>query len=201
MYRQHVPAISEAMRDSPEGFVRGCMFAILSIRQPVTAVPDQMAVLFGEAEATRDTEPLFGSKWQAWAYLSDPGNAARMWEDVCAKLFTRKGARAGLLRLLEVPGLGIVKAGFILQMLGHDVACLDTRNVKREGRNPRAFRTDGRKPAALVRKVDLYLNETYGHAERYWDQWCTEVAGYYDMTPEAVSALHLSVISATHVPF
>lgn len=201
MYAEHVPAISQAMRETPDQFVRGCMFAILSIRQPVTAVPDQMAVLFDGAEADREG-PLFGHKWSAWAFLSDPVKAAQLWRDLldCDEA-NKAGAHRGLMALLRVPGLGIVKAGFILQLMGFNVACLDTRNVKREKRNPRAFRTDGKTAAQLEPKVKKYLAVTYGKAAFYWDQWCKDVAKVYDMTAEEVSALHLSIVPTNHVPF
>jgi hypothetical protein len=40
MYRDHVPLINAAMRASPDNFVRGVMFAVLSARQPFTSVWD-----------------------------------------------------------------------------------------------------------------------------------------------------------------
>lgn len=198
MYAEHVPAINAAMRASFPTFLRGCMFAICSIRQPVTAVPDQL----GELDDYRESAPcLFGHKVGAYLYLSDATTGPALWRDVCALPLTRAGAEAGLMRLLDVPGLGIVKGAFILQFLGHNVGCLDTRNIKREKRNPRAFRTDGKPPAALRPKVKKYLVSTYGKASKYWDHWCEDVATVYDMTPEAVSALHMSIVPDSFVPF
>lgn len=106
-----------------------------------------------------------------------------------------------MMAMLEVPGLGIVKSAFVLQLMGFDVACLDSRNIKREGRNPRAFRTDGNDPHMLRPKVARYLDETYGKAETYWDAWCRDVAEAYHLTPEAVSELHLSIVPNNYVPF
>jgi len=207
MYRDHMPIIRDAMREDLEIFRRGVMFAVCSIRQPTTNVPDQLARLFDGAEGEN---PLFGHKFKAWEYIADNSRAALLWKklNLFASLsygpmgYPRVGAtEAAMLAILEVPGLGIVKSAFVLQLMGFDVACLDSRNVKREGRHPRAFRTDGKGVDQLRRQVSAYLDETYGKAEQYWDAWCRDVAGSYDgYTPEAVSELHLSIVPNGYVP-
>jgi hypothetical protein len=106
--------------------------------------------------------------------------------------------------LCRVPGLGIVKAGFALQLMGYDVACLDTRNIKREGRNPRAFRSDGeaRKAGpAFKKKIARYLSEVEGRAQEYWDAWCQDVASDIGITAAEVSGLHLAIIPDNYIPF
>jgi len=191
MYKQHVPAISAAMHDSPELFMRGVLFAVCSIRQPVTAVPEQL-----EQVDKGDLEPLFGHKLLAYHYLLD--HSVELWRDVRASV--TNGNRIAV--LCRTPGLGIVKSAFALQCMGYDLACLDTRNVKREGRHPRAFRTDGHKTGlAFIRKIDRYCRETEGKAEYYWDTWCEQMAGVYRMEPDAVSALHLAIVPDNFVPF
>lgn len=197
MYSNHMPAIRDAMRADFTVFQRGAVFAVCSIRQPTINVPDQLAVLFDGAEGEN---PLFGHKHEAWAFIQGP-DAATLWRDVLSRPMTRAGAQAAIVDLLRVPGLGIVKAGFVAQLMGFDVACLDSRNVTREGRNPRAFRTDGRAPEALRPKVLAYVAETYGKARRYWDVWCRDVAAAYDRTPEEVSALHMAIVPNNFVPF
>lgn len=190
-YARHNPTIAAAMQESPALFLRGVLFAICSIRQPIKAVPDQL-----DAVMSGDLSPLFGHKLEAHAYLLD--HAAELWNDV-------RNSRTNANRiavLCRVPGLGIVKAAFVLQLMGYDVACLDSRNVKREGRNPRAFASNGRKTTvAFACKIDRYLGEVEGKAREYWDAWCEDVAGAYKMTPEAVSALHLAIVPDNFVPF
>lgn len=188
MYRNHVPPINATMRGSVDGFKRGCMFAILSIRQPITVVPDQLAAI-----VSGDLSPLFGHKVNAYSYLEEHG--AALHRDVCALKCPLKAIE----RLLDVPGLGIVKAAFICQFLGFNVACLDTRNVKREGRNPRAFRTDGKSPDKLRKKVAAYVAETRGKARFYWDAWCKDVAVVYKLTAEEISELHLAICAGPQV--
>ncbi len=207
MYKDHMPIIRDAMRADVQVFQRGVMFAVCSIRQPTVNVPDQLGILFDGDEGEN---PLFGHKFKAWEYISDNSRVALLWKKL--NLFavlnrfdgvtpTRGATEAAMLCMLEVPGLGIVKSAFVLQLMGFDVACLDSRNVTREGRQPRAFRTDGRNAASLRPKVSLYLDETYGKAAHYWDAWCADVAEAYHLTAEEVSALHLSIVPNNYVPF
>lgn len=186
MYAEHMPVIRDFMRASPENFRRGVIFVVLSIRQPITFVPDAMIECEDRGISARC---IWGHKIDAFEFLADPVKLNNLWSQVCA---TQDSATA-IEALLHVPGLGIVKAAFVCQLMGFDVACLDSRNVKREKRNPRAFRTDGKAPAKLRAKIKRYLAETQGKAQYYWDAWCEDVAERYGMTPEEISALHLCI--------
>jgi hypothetical protein len=201
LYKDHVPVIRDAMRADLDVFRRGCMFAVCSIRQPTINVPDQLGILFDNEEGEN---PLFGHKFGAFDYIMSPKGAA-LWRELTTLHYTARGAKAGcefaIGLLLDVPGLGIVKAAFIAQLMGFDVACLDARNVTREGRNPRAYRTDGKTARQLAPKVRAYVAETFGKAEFYWNAWCQDVAAAYGRTPEEISALHLAIVPANYVPF
>lgn len=189
MYAEHMPVIRDFMRASPENFRRGVIFVVLSIRQPITFVPDAMADVETNGIGSR---AIWGHKLDAFEYLADDARLEYLYAKVMH--FAAHNATADAIEaLLEVPGLGIVKAAFVAQLMGFDVACLDSRNVKREKRNPRAFRTDGKPPHKLRHKIKRYLAETHGKAEDYWNAWCEDVARVYDMTPEEISALHLCI--------
>jgi hypothetical protein len=186
MYADHVPVIAGAMRADVGTFKRGVMFAILSARVPFHRVPDQCSEL---KKRGRDAACLWNWKFDAYCYLED--HAADLHSAACGT----NDAGGCIRALCQIPGLGIVKGAFVAQMLGHDVACLDARNIAREGRNPRAFRTDGVKTgAAFSAKVDRYLAETYGRAAELWDTWCNEVGPDYGMTAQQASELHLTSI-------
>lgn len=202
MYRQHMPIIRDAMRADLEVFRRGCMFAVCSIRQPTINVPDQLGILFDGDEGEN---PLFGHKFMTYDYLLSSKGAA-LWREISGPLlYAGAGSKSQcefvISRLLDVPGLGIVKAAFIAQLMGFDVACLDARNVAREDRNPRAYRTDGKNARQLAPKVRAYVAETFGKAEHYWDAWCEDVALAYDRTPEEISELHLAIVPRNYIPF
>jgi len=81
--------------------------------------------------------------------------------------------------------------------MGHDIGCLDTRNISRLGLNPREWRTDGadrKLTAAFKRKIGRYVDATSGRAEELWDDWCMDVAGVYKVTAEEISRDHLVII-------
>jgi hypothetical protein len=191
MYAEHNPVIANGMREETAIFMRGVIFTICSIRQPFTSVPDQL-----EAVDRGDLSPLFGHKLDAHAYLID--NADAMRQSILAA--ANNGERLEI--LLRVPGIGLVKGAFVLQLMGYDVACLDSRNIKREGRNPEAFRSrKARTRGWWQKKIAAYLKETEGHARFYWDRWCEDVAHTYKLTAEEVSAMHLAIVPDTYVPF
>ena len=191
MYDAHNPLIAAAMRECPDTFARGILFAVCSMRQAIVNVPDQL-----EQIDQGDMEPLFGFKLNAWQYAFD--HRAELHSAVLAA--PDNATRIDV--LCRVPGLGIVKAAFVLQLMGFDVGCLDSRNVKREGRNPRAFRTDGKKTGpAFHRKIARYLAETEGKSRYYWDTWCCDVAERYGKTPVEISALHLAIVPDNYIPF
>lgn len=188
MYAEHVPQIAAAMRADQSTFCRGVMFAILSARVQFPRVPDQCKELTARKASAAC---LWGWKFDAYAFMTE--HAATLYGGVAPENDTA----LALWRLTRIPGMGIVKGAFVLQMLGHDIACLDVRNIVKDGRAPRAYRSDGEESKAgkaFVRKIIRYVADTQGKAQFYWDRWCTEVAADYASTPERISELHLTSI-------
>lgn len=188
MYCDHNPVIAHGMRGDPETFIRGALFAVLSIRQPIIFVPEQLSEVSREG---RNAQSLFGFKRDAFDYLQEHGTA--LWNAVSGAAVPRDAVQA----VMDVPGLGIVKSAFVAQLAGHNVACLDSRNLKRLGMDRRQWRTDG-KPArspSLQRKLDAYLGLVEGKAREFWDDWCADVAPRWKMTAQEISALHLTIVN------
>jgi hypothetical protein len=182
------------MAGSDDVFVRGALFAVLSIRQPVRNVPAMLEDV--ERERSRSIY-LFGHKHLAYEYLIL--NGGRLRETVCGGHATTFKA---LKALCQTPGLGIVKAGFVAQLAGHDVACLDSRNAQREGRDyGKEFRSGKYQGPAFERRLERYLSETGGRAAEYWDAWCTYVAPDHKLTPQEVSGLHMAIVPDDFMPF
>lgn len=183
MYADHVPVISDYARNEAQGFFRVAMFAVCSIRQPIVQVPSQLRDVMDRGGLS---SALFGHKRPAFYHLE------RHKTDMLRRILAASNNFDRIMIVAETPGIGIVKAGFVLQLMGYDVACLDSRNVKREGRNPHAFATYGKPPTK--NKVTQYLAETEGRAQEYWDLWCEDVAQSRGSTAQEVSALHLAVL-------
>lgn len=84
-----------------------------------------------------------------------------------------------ILLFMKVPNLGMVKASFVAQQLGFDVACLDTHNLKRLGMKDNftkvpAGMTDAGKRKKIRTYVELCQKEG---SEYWWNTWCDYVAG------------------------
>lgn len=188
MYKKDCGVIANAMNTNVRIFERGVMFALLSARTQFTRVPDQMKELKAKGA---DANCLWGWKFGAYQFMQE--NAATVYGNVVYP----KGLplRDRLARVCAIPGMGIVKGAFVLQLLGYDVACLDARNIIRDGRETREFRTDGIKSGkAFMRKIDRYLAEVEGKAEHYWNAWCEDVGKVYGETADNISWLHVRAI-------
>ena len=188
MYRDDVPIIAAAARADLRVFKNCVMFALLSARVQFNRVPGQAEEVAAKGDKAR---ALWGWKIEAYKYLEEHANL--LWQEACGAPNAEHCIRC----LCRIPGLGIVKAAFVAQMLGFDTACFDTRNIAREGRNPRAYRTDGearKRAPAFVAKVQRYCLETRGRAEELWDTWCAEVGPDYGMTAAQCSRLHVDCI-------
>lgn len=139
------------------------------------------------------------------------GDGFRYWERHENSLFKRLKAavKAGdvmdaMDTLTEVPGLGLAKSGFLCQMLGLDVACLDSHNLARLGLPATSYKlAKGIKHDLKMRKIADYVDYTRksGGAEYWWNTWCAYVAGNSANktlpNADAVSAYHWTAITQT----
>ena len=186
MYREHVPQIAAAMREDPRIFERGVMFAVLSARTKFVRAEEQMRDL---EDNGRGAASLWGWKFDSYDYLSEHAGALWLAARDCRDPV---GAIAGL---CKIPGLGIVKAGFVCQLMGFDVGCLDTRNIERLGLNPEAYASQGaayKARPSFRRKIESYVAETGGRAEELWDGWCAYMAK--GVSADEISRRHLAII-------
>lgn len=190
MYAEHVPIINAGMRHSPEIFARGVTFAFLSMRTQFVRLNEQMAQVDAVGHSA---QALWGHKRGAYLHLRKHCHALFHSVSACSNPVD------GILLLCSIPGLGIVKSAFVLQMMGHDIGCLDTRNNARLGIHPREYRTDGVKTGpAFKRKVERYVTTTDGQAQSLWDAWCEDVAGVYKTTAEDISRDHLIIVPSRY---
>lgn len=186
MYAEHVPTIAAAMRNDADVFARGCTFVVLTIQQMIVTVPEAVADVDANGLQSRF---LFGHKRDAFAYIQE--HKAELLRDVLA---CGDDTASAIRVLMHIPGLGIVKSAFVLQLMGFDIACLDTRNIQREGRNPNAYRSMKKSRVFWTKRVAAYVADTGGRAREYWDLWCQDVATAYKRTADAISRIHLDCI-------
>ena len=168
------------------------LVVLLSIQQPWHSVGMQFADVQQHGAASRF---LWGNKAKAWAHLAAHG------ERLAMAIAGETDHSANVLTLLEVPGLGIVKASFLLQMLTGEGACLDLHNLDRLGLSRDAFKTPKTLKVETIRaRIATYRAtwEAQGTSAMWWNTWCAHVATVYPKhfaDADAVSALHAIAIT------
>lgn len=150
MYKEHVPLIKE-YAGSPSGLLDVVTFVLLTIRTPFYRVKGDMNdVRLTGAQSTA----LWGFKRSGYSYTKEHLEALHR--------ASQSDTEQALNEFLKVPGLGLAKAGFTLQCLGHDIACLDTHNIKRFGID-----------TTIIKKKDGYLQVCKMQTtEQWWNSWC-----------------------------
>jgi hypothetical protein len=117
---------------------------------------------------------------------------------------TIDGAQAIVDLFMRIPSIGMVKAGFIGQMLGFQVACLDRHNVRALGLSESALRINKKASQEVrLKKIREYVKLCRRKGSEYWwDTWCNFVADRGGMnkslpTGDAVSRYHVDAVVMT----
>lgn len=179
MFDTHNPVINEYMQSNYKNMVDGIMFVVLSVKAPFHTMQKQMADYRVNGV---NSKYVWGFKRQTLEYLQENGKDLY---DELMDLKDRKFGRYGvserdkkmMLVLTDVPGLGVVKAGFVMQMMFGRVGCIDVHNQRRlYSINPKDLvfvknATDRTK----LQKIETYVNICKGNnsTRRLWDHWCT----------------------------
>lgn len=186
---------------SPENLATVLTFVLLTIRWPLVRVPEAMASVRQDGEAS---QALFG--WKARAYREvwqrrawHHHQLSEIWD---LRSDDSRGGRDALAYLTHLHGFGLAKAGFAVQCLFGASACLDTHNLERFGYGPRAFQVhwrDNIRPATRRKHVARYSRavDKLGGPASLWDGWCHYVADREPDTYQSadrVSALHCEAI-------
>jgi hypothetical protein len=174
MYDRDMPLMKAHALASPSGLVDVVAFVLCTIQQPLQSVGRQMADIRANGASSKY---LFGSKRGGYEYAvahADVLHAA------IVKAVEVRDTIGAIDVLSNIPGLGIVKASFVAQIVGLEVACLDGHNLKRLGLAEATFKLSKTvKPDTKRKKIAHYVKacaET-GGARFWWNSWCEYVAG------------------------
>ena len=105
-----------------------------------------------------------------------------------------------MVALMDIPNIGLAKAGFILQMCIGKVGCIDCHNQNMFGIDKKDLTVPKRaKLAEKLRKSHDYINmcEKLGGTEYLWNNWCKFIAGKYPNkfdNAHAVSKVHVDAV-------
>lgn len=191
MYAEHCrDGIAADYRSrSGEDRYRSWRAIVMLARASVRTRSDGLA---GHLRALNDNRGWTRQRQQTYIHLVTPAGRVTFERfEACRLINDRAGA---LLALTEIPGIGLVKAGFIAQMCGMDTGCWDSRN---QARLPEAAKIVAAltQPTRDTAAQYVALCDQYGHAAGMWDDWCRAIAlpgsrQRWD-SPDAVSAAHM----------
>ena len=186
MYKRDCTAIAEHACKSPKGLIDVIEFTLCTIQAGLSTVKQQ-----------REDIALEGYKskflWGKLMHIRQRGT-----EDFDAIV-------DGIMLLMKVPNLGMVKASFVMQMLGFNVACIDSHNLTRLGLSASAVKVgDKLKTETKYKKVREYVIMTQLEGSEYWwNTWCEYVAGNRANkmldTGDVVSKYHVDCVIMTNL--
>ena len=196
MYDRDMPLMRAHALASPKGLTDVVAFVLCTIRQPLQSVRQQMTDIRANGA---ESKYLFGAKRAGYEYTVEH---AAVLHAAVVKAVEVNDTIGAVDVLSNVPGLGIVKASFVAQICGLEVACLDSHNLVRLGLPETAFKLAKTVlPVTKRKKIAAYVAAcgSTGGARYWWDTWCDYVAGNKAnrslTSGDAVSAYHVHCLA------
>lgn len=204
MYQRDCTEIVQHALQSPDGLYDVIEFTLCTINMPLSRVIEQ-----------RKSIKLHGimSKWVSSTKAQGITYAQEHKVELHTLMIniretagcdTIDGAQAVVDLFMRIPSIGMVKAGFIGQMLGFQVACLDRHNVRALGLSESALRINKKASQEVrLKKIREYVKLCRRKGSEYWwDTWCNFVADRGGMnktlpTGDAVSRYHVDAVVMT----
>lgn len=193
MYQRDCIAISNHAQSHAQGLLDVMAFTFCTIQTPLKRCYDQMQDIRANGA---DAVALWGAKRDGYKYAVT--NLQHLHANMLLHL-DNGDAVGAMLTMLNVPCLGLVKAGFVCQMFGFDVSCLDTHNLKALGLDVKDVKLDAKLSLdKRINKVQSYIKLTResGGAEYWWNKWCDFVAAKGGLNKGLDSG---DIVSAYHV--
>lgn len=203
MFAEHQPIISEYGRANPEHWAHVATFVMLTARVPLARVGADLIDVQDARNEQDVASILFG--WKASAFGFVHAHKGKLHTD-CEHILAASTQPADALLnyvVRSMPGFGLVKGGFLLQLLYGLSGCLDTHNLRRFNVPRSAVRADTIKRTTSQTLVDKKIrayNRTItklGGTEALWNEWChylAETQPKLYRSAEYVSALHVSAL-------
>lgn len=181
MFDEHQKEIARFAQFDADNMARVITFVYATVQQSLHMTPMIMGAI---DEQGVDSEYLWGWKKDAYAFIEE--NKADVYRvamaiyggyadpDICQHELLKYFA--------SLPGLGLVKGGFVIQLCFGLSGCLDTHNIKRFGLKGNTFnanRFKGAKTEATRNRVVRHyhaLIKKSGGTRALWDRWCEHVA-------------------------
>lgn len=195
MYNRDAKKIAKFALRNPDNLVRVATFVLTTIQAGLATTHNQMLDIDKHGA---DSKYLWNNKRDGYLYLQEHKQVLF----AAVKAAVKDNDAVGAIDVLtNVPSLGIVKAAFVAQMVGLDVACIDSHNCDRLGLPRTALRFSKKvKPDIKRKKIADYVQFTQqtGGSEYWWNSWCEYVAGNRANksldTGDKVSKFHVTAV-------
>lgn len=193
IYNTDIQQCNAFAQGSAANLKRSALFVLATIQQQLETTP----VIVSDFELLGTASRFsWGMKTAGIQYLEK--HIAELYRQAIAV----KNDPAELLRVfLDVPGFGLVKAGFLCQLFSNVAGCIDVHNIKLYDIPLSALRYGYKLKEATKtekRKQYIALCHGLGGSAALWSRWCDYVAALRPNNWEngaAVSEFHFDVIS------
>ena len=199
--RADIDTIAAACAADYATFKRAALVCMLSARRPFDIVGQVVSSVETEGKASRWPS---AAQWRGIDWL-DSGKGQALWALLCHNDPVRRDAKGALALATQCPALGLAKGGFLCQMVGIDVGCLDTHNIDKYAISRDAIRLRKEGAAATkARAIGAYVDlcQRLGGSAYLWGAWCEYVADLYPdvySSGRDVSARHIAYVDG--IPF
>jgi hypothetical protein len=202
MYNLHNPKVRKYAQTSPKHLEWVLAFVFSTIRVQTSRLPIMMKEY---RKRGLNSSWIWGNKVAGLNYVRKNRTDlyTRMMQIIRSN---KKDMELDLILLfLEVPGLGLPKAGFACQLVAGKVGCMDVHNIRKflpdvdaTVGTPTYFQTSGNPDYIKRKKAIAYIKlcKDVGGCKFLWNVWCTDRSVDYPKhfpTPFSVSAVHESI--------
>jgi len=191
-YNEHIQRCNDYSQSSPDNMVKTITFVLATVQQQLEQA---QAIVSSMQLHGAQSKYAFGSKAKGLDFIVEHK------EGLYYAAMAYRNSPEGLLRMfIQVPGLGLAKAGFTAQLFGGVVGCIDTHNIKLYNVPLQTLRYPVKGTNQLQLKyINRYVSlcSSLGGSEFLWVAWCEYVAS---IRPKnwanglAVSEYHCEVI-------
>ncbi len=202
MYNTHNPMVRTYAQQNAKHLEQVIAFVFASIRVQTSRLPRMMKEFRRRGVKS---SWIWGNKRTGIDYVRK--HRQDLFDRMTSIIRARKASCAHdlMMLFLEVPGLGLPKAGFVVQLVSGKSGCMDVHNFRKylpdvdaSKGTPNLFQTSGNSLKTKSIKASAYLEliESNGGSKKMWNNWCTHVSMLYPhhfKTPDDVSALHMCI--------
>ena len=181
MFKADNPKIRAFAAESADNLMQVALMVSLSIQQDWASVGKQLQDVKTKGI---DSRFVWGGKQKSYKYMAT--NKHKLYAQMMAVLNSNKSdddrAYSLMKVFLRIDGLGMVKAGFLCQLVGGVVGCIDVHNIRAYNISPKIL-SMAKNPKTIKgletnkRKVLDYIKICHDiGTEELWDNWCNNLA-------------------------